>query len=294
MNTLDQIVNALGPPQAFREIKIPSSSRSQAAVARWRHQGAFINLSGSDDYQLVFNISGGQVVELYSEETIIRRSIRAGSVAIVYPNHPESVKIHGEADALHFFMTRELIESVTGGLKPATLPRLVSCEPQLQAAAAQALVALSQGERHSVIELDAIVVRIASQFAQPDVLPSNFSHGGLSPGARRRVCALINDQLGDASCSRLSLGELATAANLSVHHFIKAFRRSEGATPYARVTARRINKALTLLLRADARVDQIAEETGFSSPSHFVSTFRKRVGVTPGALRDAAQLPVRE
>ncbi len=82
------------------------------------------------------------------------------------------------------------------------------------------------------------------------------------------------------------LSDLA-AVGLSVHHFIKAFQQCEGETPYARVIACRIDKALTLLLRADSQVNQVAKQTGFSSPYHFVSVFRARVGVTPGAFRDA-------
>ena len=47
--------------------------------------------------------------------------------------------------------------------------------------------------------------------------------------------------------------------------------------------------ALDSLLQPAARVDWIAGQTGFSSPAHFVSAFRRRLGVTPpGALRNAA------
>ena len=287
MNTLDQIVRTLGPPQVLRTIG--NDFRVQAAVARWRHKGAFVNLSDADTYQLVFNVSGGQIVEVHSRENIVRHSIRAGSIAIVCPNTAESVTIIGQADTLQFFLTKELIESVTGGLKPAAPPQLAKCQPQLQAAAAQALVALDRNRGQNATTLDSIVASIACQLAQSDVPSAHSSQGGLSPGARRRVSALLDDQMSDAPHSRLSLGKLAATAGLSIHHFIKAFRQSEGETPYARAIARRIDNALTLLLRADTRVDRVADETGFSSPSHFVSAFRRHMGVTPGALRDAAQ-----
>jgi hypothetical protein len=41
-------------------------------------EGLFVDLSGADAYQLVFNISSGQVVEVRSREKIVRHSIEAG------------------------------------------------------------------------------------------------------------------------------------------------------------------------------------------------------------------------
>ena len=52
----------LGPPQVLREIG--SGQRIFTAVGRWRHGGACADLSGTDAVQLVFTVSGGQLVEL--------------------------------------------------------------------------------------------------------------------------------------------------------------------------------------------------------------------------------------
>lgn len=183
----------------------------------------------------------------------------------------------------------ELIEAITG--RPAALmqPQPAVWQPRLQAVAAQALVALARDWDARSAELNVIVRRAAGLLAQPLVMPPAAARGGLSPAARRRVHALIDGRLAADSCVPPSVGELAGAAGLSVNHFVTAFRESEGETPYARVNARRIDKALTLLLRAGARVDEVAYRTGFSSASHFVSAFRRHVGVTPGAVRDAAR-----
>ena len=98
----------------------------------------------------------------------------------------------------------------------------------------------------------------------------------------------MDQRLRADGCGPLALGELAQAAGLSVHHFVKAFHQTEARTPYAGVLARRVDLALALLLRPQARVDWIAGQTGFSSPALFVSAFRRCLGVTPGAQRDAA------
>ena len=317
MYILDKLISTLGPPQNLREIG--SGRHLLAAIGRWRHQGACVDLSGSDTIQLVFNVSGGQVVELRWRDRFVRSEIRAGSIGIVSPGNPVSVAISGEADTVQIVITSELIEKVTGRPAPLKLPQLAICQGRLQAIAAQALVALAHpndfstkivhrpwrghsclpcrdSSRHSSsrfrnhwdTQLNVIVRRFAGFFARPALTSSGVTLGGLSPSARRRVHALIEDRLQANSCSPPALGELADAARLSIHHFVKAFRQTEGQTPYAHVNARRIDNALMLLLQANARVDQVGDMTGFSSPSHFISAFRRHMGVTPGALRDAA------
>jgi AraC-like DNA-binding protein len=109
--------------------------------------------------------------------------------------------------------------------------------------------------------------------------------GGLAPQASRAIHELIKKHL---RCG-VSVPKLAEAAGLSVHHFIKCFRQSEGFTPHALLLERRMERAIGLLLNHKESVEEIALMVGFSSPSHFISTFRKLVGVTPSLLRRAAR-----
>ena len=287
MKTIDTLTSALGRPQAVREIT--SGSRLIAAVGRWRHQGASVNLSEIDTIQLVFNVSGGQQVELWRGIRSLRRVIRAGSVGIVFPGNPTRVRISGPADIVQIIVSKQLVETVSrrsGGIAPSTL---TVCEQHLQAAGAQALVALTNDRWDRRGELEKIVRQVVPWLkacANPPTL--DLAMGGLSPTARRRVHGLMDERLQMDGCSALALSELAYAAGLSIHHFIKAFRQTEGKTPYASMITRRVDLALALLLQPHGRADWIAEQTGFSSPSHFVSTFRKHMGITPGAVRDAA------
>jgi AraC-like DNA-binding protein len=48
-----------------------------------------------------------------------------------------------------------------------------------------------------------------------------------------------------------------------------------------------MERALSLLRVAQIPVGAVADEVGFSSPAHFVATFRAAMSVTPGAVRDA-------
>ena len=120
-----------------------------------------------------------------------------------------------------------------------------------------------------------------------------IARGGLSPAARRRVRDFLKRKIDAVGCASPSLAELAEVAHLSIHHFARAFRESEGQTPHAFVMARRFDHALTALLRVNGRIDQIGESTGFASSAHFVSAFRKHMGVTPGAVRDVVHMQER-
>ena len=156
-------------------------------------------------------------------------------------------------------------------------------------AAVRALMCLSRGRSSQGDTLEDVLRQVAGQLAAPVPASSReFVKGGLSPAAQRRIRTLMEARLRGDGCGALSVVELARAAGLSVHHFIKAHRETEGDTPHRRVVANRLDLALSLLLRTNARVDWIAMDTGFSSPAHFVSAFRKHFGTTPGMLRDTA------
>lgn len=41
------------------------------------------------------------------------------------------------------------------------------------------------------------------------------------------------------------------------------------------------------LARSDISVTKVSDSTGYASPSHFVASFRQRLGITPGTYRGA-------
>jgi AraC-like DNA-binding protein len=51
------------------------------------------------------------------------------------------------------------------------------------------------------------------------------------------------------------------------------------------VLSARLEKGLTLLQTTDLQISQIALECGFSTPSHFADSFKKRFGIKPMAIR---------
>ena len=62
----------------------------------------------------------------------------------------------------------------------------------------------------------------------------------------------------------ISLGKLAAVAGLSVFHFARAFKDSQGVTPHSYVLEQRIERAQKLLAGTDIPISRIALATGFS------------------------------
>jgi AraC family transcriptional regulator len=98
---------------------------------------------------------------------------------------------------------------------------------------------------------------------------------------------LIIASLADATVPSPTLGRLASAACVSVNHFIRAFHQQTGVTPHRHVVLRRLGHGMALLKKPGKSVAEVADDAGFATPAHFIATFRRTMGVTPGAFRAA-------
>ncbi len=79
--------------------------------------------------------------------------------------------------------------------------------------------------------------------------------------------------------------EVADMCALSYNYFSYLFRRCVGKNFRDYLAAVKISEAEKLLLTTNMSVADIAEETGFSSVSYFISRFREQRGVTPARFR---------
>lgn len=95
----------------------------------------------------------------------------------------------------------------------------------------------------------------------------------------------IVDYLSDSLDADITLDALAELADMPVGTFIQAFRKAFHTTPYQYVLDRRIAHAKTLLLTTSQSIGEIAATVGFSTPNHFATAFKRRVGVSPRAYR---------
>lgn len=113
--------------------------------------------------------------------------------------------------------------------------------------------------------------------------------GGLSAVARRRVLAYIDAQLDTQAVEPLTVGRLASLANLSEFHFARMFRVSMGCSVHGWITQRRVALARHLLTRTRLSLADVALACGLASASHLNTVVRKHLGVTPLQVRQSVQ-----
>ncbi|WKG03246.1 helix-turn-helix domain-containing protein [Mycolicibacterium sp. HK-90] len=105
----------------------------------------------------------------------------------------------------------------------------------------------------------------------------------LSRAEQQRLVEFIRDGLN----SEIDLPTLAGLVEMKLDGFRHAFGKAFHMTPYQFVLEQRIAEARLLLESAPMSITEIGGVVGFSTPSHFSTTFKQRVGVTPTAYRRA-------
>ena len=97
------------------------------------------------------------------------------------------------------------------------------------------------------------------------------------------IDSFISKNLG----AKITVPDMATLAGLSVHEFIRQFKKIRGISPYRYVVRKRVLAARRLLAEGDDSIADIAYAVGFSSQSHLTVTFREHFGTSPGHYRRA-------
>jgi AraC-like DNA-binding protein len=85
---------------------------------------------------------------------------------------------------------------------------------------------------------------------------------------------------------KLSIDQIAIAANMSRRNFCRHFRASAGCAPGEYLLRLRLSQALQLLENTDAGQETIALKCGFSSSPHFSRIFTKFYGTAPSVFRN--------
>jgi len=103
--------------------------------------------------------------------------------------------------------------------------------------------------------------------------------GGLAGWRLRRIDERLN-----RGPRMPSLRELADICSISVRHLTRGFRASRGCSIHDYVLRSGMEAAKRMLVEGE-KIDTIAAEIGFSSPSGFTFAFRRSVGISPREFR---------
>ncbi|HEY5893856.1 MAG TPA: helix-turn-helix domain-containing protein [Chthoniobacterales bacterium] len=129
------------------------------------------------------------------------------------------------------------------------------------------------------------IVRLLEIFAQHLALVANqllIRQERAEPPAITRARQFIEAHYAE----ELPLQKVARAVNMSSFYFCKVFRKVTGLTFTDYLSRVRVEKAKKLLLNPNARVSEIAFDSGFASITNFNRTFKHFVGHSPTDYRE--------
>ena len=88
----------------------------------------------------------------------------------------------------------------------------------------------------------------------------------------------------------LSLAEIARVAHVNRVHLARQFRSYFSTSVGEFIRLKRVEQACKLVSTTSDPLAEIAIDCGFSDQSHFSTTFRRHMGLTPARFREQAQL----
>lgn len=91
----------------------------------------------------------------------------------------------------------------------------------------------------------------------------------------------VIDYMNENYINGISCTELSKLINTGKFNFIRTFKSKIGKTPYEYLLDLKIEKAKKMIKTNAYTITEISLMCGFSSHSHFTSTFKKRTGISP-------------
>lgn len=217
--------------------------------------------------------------------------VRGGSIFVFSPAETTRISVGDDADVLQLLVKQSYAEAVLES-PLAGSSMFTFHDDRMQAIVMQILVGSARRGPDDALMVEEglhwlarCIDGHATSLRVQQRMPVAPQRGGLAPAALRRVEDLISVALEEATSP--SLFDMASAAGLSVNHFVRAFRYEKGLAPHKYLVRRRMERAISLLRSPHVSVAEVADEAGFSTAAHFVATFRRAMGVTPGAVREA-------
>lgn len=251
-------------------------------------------LPESDELIVALHLGGSRKVRAVTDQGLSHSRSTPGLLTILPPGRSAAFRTEGSISLVSLHVPKSLAAEmslpVTANADQPWLPRFAFRDPYVSASL-EALLRTARAGRpvrpdYVVKVVDAMLCHLA-QWRQS---PEDSVGGSLSTAAQEQrvgrvslheLFALIDAQLGRA----LSLDELARCTGLSRATFTRCFRQATGLSAHQAINLRRIEVARKLLAETDLDLAFVAQETGWSSQSHFTASFRKAVGCTPARFR---------
>ena len=113
----------------------------------------------------------------------------------------------------------------------------------------------------------------------------------LRESPRSSLVGDVQNRIANYISERLDVESMARHFRVSREHLSRVFREQTGTPLHAYITRARLRFAMNLLLQTRLNVKEIAAKCGYTEYSVFYRAFRKRIGMSPEALREAGYRP---
>ncbi|MDO4615924.1 MAG: AraC family transcriptional regulator [Lachnospiraceae bacterium] len=147
-----------------------------------------------------------------------------------------------------------------------------------------ALDTLDQGneETKTVCEIlsDAILNLVYMRLCQRQE-PNELTHTN-----NEEFIQSIMDYMDEHYHEPITLQDLGDAFFISQYHLAHIFKDETGVSPMKYILYRKIGESQKLLMNTELSVGEIGFELGFNDNSHFSTTFKKYIGMTPSQYRN--------
>lgn len=119
--------------------------------------------------------------------------------------------------------------------------------------------------------------------SQHPTSPVALGIGQIATAKRCRLGTIVHTD----NLRRQTIAQLAQQCGMGLSTFKVVFKREFGCTPHSWFLSQRLDAICTLLRCTNEPIKSIAQECGFSTPSHMIRVFRAAYGVTPTQFRNS-------
>lgn len=145
-----------------------------------------------------------------------------------------------------------------------------------------------RGETDPVGVEEAVLAIFAKAVEHASVVDGAVAPNEHTVGRHRELVHEARRVLAERATERVSLTDVAAHVAASPFHLARIFRRHTGFTVHAFLTQLRLRTSLDYVTAPDVDLATLAVELGFSSHSHFTSSFRRAFGAPPSRFRKAS------
>lgn len=285
-------------PAVAAEAEAVSEGESGIGIYDWRTPDmAGFELPETDELVIALHLGGSRRVRAVTDRGLSRAFSTPGLVTILPPGRSVAFNTAGSIDVmtLHVPPSVQRISSIEPSLGAgAAAPRFAFRDAYISASM-EALLRAARGTRAPspdyIAKLASALLCHIGQLSlttQPVASRPAAANLPASPSLMIGSMALA-DFLAfvEGSLNRqLPIDALADHVGMSRAAFTRSFRSAMGSTVHQYVTQRRVAVAMRLLRNTECDLAWIAQETGFSSQSHFTDTFHALTGSTPRRFRE--------